>query len=96
MDVEGRARSDLEQVVRHKLAVGGQQQTVRRVASQERSPFVRAEAARGLDRDVMLASPRRHRRRARLEATAGRPIGLADDEQLVAQLRQPGEQRDAE
>ena len=44
----------------------------------------------------MLAGARRDRRRAQLEAAAGRPIRLADDEQLVGQLRDAGEQRNPE
>ena len=48
------------------------------------------------DADAVLARESRDRRRAQLEAAAGRAIGLADDEELVGELRHAGEQRNAE
>jgi hypothetical protein len=44
----------------------------------------------------MGTRPRRHRGGARLEPAAGRPVGLADDEQLVGEVRQALEQGNAD
>ena len=97
MDVERRAPPEGQQVVGHELTVGHQQQAVRGGSAASRSRPSAERSAPGVStRRPLSRAQAAIGDGARPQPAAGRPIRLADDEQLVAERRQPGQERDAE
>ena len=96
VNIQRRTLGHGQEVGRDQLAIGGEQDPVRRECAQRRAALVGAEAGRGDEDHPPLAGERADGRGTRLQASSGGPIGCRHDEQVVGKLRQTGEQRDGE
>ena len=94
MDVQRWARATLEQAARHELAVG-HEQSPSGWNSAIAACLGRAQPGWGHERQSRGAPPRR-RVIPVAEAAARGAVGAADDEQVVGEVREPFEERDAE
>jgi len=96
VNVERRPVPQLEEVVRHDLAVGGEHQAIGAEARDRVARLAGPEASRGEHPQSRLARPRTDGGRAQLKPAPRRSIGLADDEHLIGDLGHAGQQRNAE
>ena len=92
----GWTRRGLEQAARHELAVGHQQEAVGPERVDRLACLGRAQRARGDERQSRGARRVGDGRSALAEAATGRAVGAADDEEVVSEVREAFEERDAD
>ena len=85
-----------QEVGGHDLAVGDEHDAVGIEARELLTRHVGAQARGRQHRDAALSRSDRDRRRPHLQPPPRGPIRLADDHQLVGEVRHASEQRDAE
>ena len=96
VDVQRRSTAQRQEARRHDLAVRDEDEPIGVVAGELLARLVRTQARRRHDADAALSCGGGDRRGSQLEPPAGRPIRLADDEQLVGEIGHALEQRHAE
>src|SRR5918999_3048763 len=96
VDVERRSPAEAQDVGRHDLTVGDEHEPVGVEAGELTPRLVGAHASRGDDANAALAGRDGDGRGAELEPAAGRPVRLADHQQVIGGIYDTLEQRHAE
>ena len=93
VNVERHPSGHLQDLARDELAIGGEQQAIRREVADHRAAFVGTQPIRGCEVELARARRLGDRRGSRLQTSSRRTVRGRDDQQLVGELGEAAKQR---